>query len=257
MKLSDATIFINTIWADGSTQRPRCIACQNEEDKSHIVSTPSVLADQGMVHFYQCRHCGSLCCQSSEDFIDYDGENSFLETPLWIKHYLHVGAGIDFMAAPLFYCGITKSHTLLDVGCGFGFTLDYWNWKSDLDQSALGYEPPAHGKLGKEILGVNIKNCYLAQGQDQTERKFDRVFSSEVIEHVDDPMAFVLELKAKLKDDGILILTTPSAEYIIPQKPQTMIRAALSPGLHRILFSKKALKELLSKAGFTYIKGLK
>ncbi len=100
--------------------------------------------------------------------------------------------------------------SVLDVGCGAG----------------LLCEPLA--RLGGAVTGVDAapenaevaKAHTLRSGLDIDYRagelsaqglgKFDLVTSMEVIEHVSDPAAFVAELAAHVKPDGLLILSTPN-----------------------------------------------
>lgn len=98
----------------------------------------------------------------------------------------------------------------LDVGCGAG----------------LLCEPLA--RLGAEVTGVDAaaENIAVAAahavqsglaidyraGELSTQGlgQYDLVTSMEVIEHVADPLAFVMALAAHLKPDGLMILSTPN-----------------------------------------------
>lgn len=98
----------------------------------------------------------------------------------------------------------------LDVGCGAG----------------LLCEPLA--RLGANVMGVDAaaENIAAARAHatqsgltidyragelsEQALGQFDLVTSMEVIEHVTDPSAFVTELAARLKPDGLMILSTPN-----------------------------------------------
>jgi hypothetical protein len=79
------------------------------------------------------------------------------------------------------------------------------------------------------------------------------VLSSEVIEHVPAPAAVLTELRAHLALEGTLVLTTPRAEFVQPDSALSMPLAALSPGLHNLLFSAPALEASLSAAGFAQV----
>jgi 2-polyprenyl-6-hydroxyphenyl methylase / 3-demethylubiquinone-9 3-methyltransferase len=100
--------------------------------------------------------------------------------------------------------------TVLDVGCGAG----------------LLCEPLA--RMGAKVTGVDaapenveVAKAHAAQSDlmidyrageiaEQRLAKFDVVTSMEVIEHVTDPAAFVVELVRHLKPDGLLLLSTPN-----------------------------------------------
>lgn len=236
-------------WTNGTQTRMACRACGIESDMAHVISVPHVLLDKPSMGFNRCSACGTLNCDLTV-FTDYDEDNAFTENAQWMRHYLQSGAGIDFMIRPLQRIGMRGQLSLLDVGCGVGFTVSYWNWaKGD----GHGVEPSAYGRLGARILDGSIIPDYLSDVPALNGRKFDRVFSSEVIEHVNDTAGFVAELKAVTAQDGILVLTTPNAGYIDPLNPLGVLMAALSPGLHRLLFSQQALEDLLRRTGFAYV----
>ncbi len=99
---------------------------------------------------------------------------------------------------------------VLDVGCGAG----------------LLCEPLA--RLGGHVTGVDAapENIAVAQAhaaqsglsiayragelEQQKLGQFDVVTCMEVIEHVADPAAFLTQLVARLKPDGLLLLSTPN-----------------------------------------------
>ena len=136
---------------------------------------------------------------------------------------------------------------MLEVGCGFGFNVDYWSRRNY--GSALGLEAAKYGDIGRQLLGANIINKYL-DVSDNPIGCFDIVISSEVIEHVDDPKNFLVAIRKNMKDNGILILTTPSAEFIQENEPLSLMLAALSPGFHNFILSIPAIKDILESAGF-------
>lgn len=236
-------------WSNGTHTSMACRACGTESNMEHVITVPHVLLDKPSMGFNRCSACGSLNCDLSV-FTDYDEDDAFTENAQWMRHYLQSGAGIDFMIRPLQRIGMRGELSLLDVGCGVGFTVSYWNWaKGD----GYGVEPSAYGRLGSRILDDRIIPNYLSDVPALNGRKFDRVFSSEVIEHVNNTESFVSELKAVTARHGILVLTTPNAGYISPENPLGVLMAALSPGLHRLLFSHQGLKDLLRRAGFAHV----
>src|SRR6185369_2907064 len=51
------------------------------------------------------------------------------------------------------------------------------------------------------------------------ERRFDFVTNFQVLEHLDDPVPFVRALRAALKPDGTLMLTTPNRLTTVSENP--------------------------------------
>ncbi len=100
--------------------------------------------------------------------------------------------------------------TVLDVGCGAGLLCEPL---ARLGGAVTGVDAApeniavaaAHAKAG----GLDID--YLAgELAQQKVGLFDIVTLMEVIEHVADPAAFLAQLVARLKPDGLLLLSTPN-----------------------------------------------
>lgn len=237
-------------WADARSSTLACRACDALAAMPHVVTTPHTVHGKPDVDFYRCPACASLNAVI-ESFTDYDEDGSFSETPAFVSHYLQVGAGIDSMIRPLQQSRPAPGASMIDVGCGFGYTVDFWNWAQG--GNGVGVEPSLYGRLGQRLLGAPITTDYLSNVPELNSRRYDRVFSSEVIEHVDDTAAFIAELKGVLAPGGMMILTTPNADFVQPGHSASIVVAALSPGLHRVLFSRAALERALRNGGFAQV----
>lgn len=154
----------------------------------------------------EARHFGALAA----DWWDPKGSSAMLHrlNPVrlrYIRQQLDRLWGLDPAARrPL------VGRSAVDVGCGAG----------------LLCEPLA--RLGAEVVGIDAAPENVAAARAHAEGQglaidyrtgsidvlgaepFDLVTSLEVIEHVDDPAAFVAGLAGVLKPDGILILSTPN-----------------------------------------------
>ncbi len=98
----------------------------------------------------------------------------------------------------------------LDVGCGAGLLCEPL---ARLGAAVTGVDAAAENIAAATVhaeqsgLSIDYRAGELAaQNLDQ----FDVVTSMEVIEHVTDPAAFVAELAARLKPEGLMILSTPN-----------------------------------------------
>jgi SAM-dependent methyltransferase len=197
----------------------------------------------------ECGSCGTLYFTSESPVIGYDFPG--FEEEYWLN-YVQSGAGISAMLEPLLAVAPKKGGKLLDVGCGFGFVPHFW--ESSGYGSAVGLETSLYGKIGHEKLGVTIHSNFYSEAAQIAGEKFDYVYSSEVIEHVPDPAAFIDEISAALAPDGILILTTPCADAVKPGSPYQDTIAVLSPGFHYFVASERALLNLLKQRGFAHVK---
>lgn len=100
--------------------------------------------------------------------------------------------------------------TALDVGCGAGLLCEPL---ARLGAAVTGVDAAveniAAAKAHAAQSGLDI-NYHAGELAAQNLGQFDLVSSMEVIEHVTDPAVFVGGLAARLKPDGLLILSTPN-----------------------------------------------
>jgi SAM-dependent methyltransferase len=106
---------------------------------------------------------------------------------------------------------INKSEfSVLDVGCGDGAFLD--RIKEAFPASVtFGVEPdPIAAQVGSR--SHNVFNGFIENFK--SDRQYDLIVSSHVIEHLAEPVAFLKELKAYLKPGGKIIIDTPNTSCI-------------------------------------------
>ena len=100
--------------------------------------------------------------------------------------------------------------TALDVGCGAGLLCEPL---VRMGAAVIGVDAApeniAAAAAHAAQSGLVIDYC-AGELSAQKLAQFDLVTSMEVIEHVNDPAAFVTELAAHLKPDGLLIMSTPN-----------------------------------------------
>lgn len=138
-----------------------------------------------------------------------------------------------------------ETNNILDFGCGRGWFLDEakkrgWN--------VYGTEFSADAIALCEQKGIVMKQGDLLSS-DFNGVRFDVVFCSEVIEHVNDPVPQLQSMYKVLRPGGCLYLTTPNfncylryqfgPDYNIVEYPE-----------HLCYFTKKTMDMALQKAGF-------
>ena len=98
----------------------------------------------------------------------------------------------------------------LDVGCGAGLLCEpLTRLGAEVTGVDAAPENAQAAAIHAEGAGLDIR--YIAgEIGAQNIGQFDLVTSMEVIEHVSDKPAFLSELKARLKPDGLLVLSTPN-----------------------------------------------
>ena len=194
--------------------------------------------------------CPACAChfydnQSPPDYTDPE-MNDYGRVPFYVQQ----GAGIGLITRPLAQAAAPPGSNYMEVGCGYGFGLDFaihsrkWN--------SVGIDPAPLAAVGREALGVAIELRYL-RDDDEARGTIDVVMASETIEHVPSPAAFVRTLRAMLRPGGMLVLTTPNGDDIVPTTSPGIIVSLLSPMLHLVIQNPASLTALLRQAGFAHV----
>ncbi len=151
----------------------------------------------------------------------------------------------------------TKNKHILDLGCGNGYLVNYL-----IEQ---GYNVYGTDASEKGIAIAQIKNPDRFFVQDLSSDMlpeqlqnipFDTIISTEVIEHLYNPQAFITFCKQQLTQGGEIIITTPYHGYLKNLVLSIFNKwdSHLDPfwlGGHIKFWSVKTLSKVLTDAGFT------
>jgi len=137
---------------------------------------------------------------------------------------------------------------VLDVGCGLGSLLIGLNtkFKSCLEPSSY-----ATKMIKKKYNDIKIFN-FSSISIEKIDEDFDIIVAYHLIEHLNDPVKLIKDLKKKLKKNGKLIIGTPLIGTIISNYFGKYYRNYNKN--HEILFNLKSLKKLLNNNNFKIIK---
>ena len=167
-----------------------------------------------------------------------------------LAFYLQQGANIGGMALRLMGLGRPAGTQYLEVGCGFGLSLDFA--RRILGWRVLGLDPSPFAVAGREQLGLPIESRFL-RADDLDRESADVIHASEFIEHMADPVAMLTTLRQALRPGGTLLLTTPAAEMIRPDTGEGLLVPLLSAGWHLVIHTAGSLEWALRRAGFSHV----
>jgi SAM-dependent methyltransferase len=235
---------------DRATLDMTCPNCGSETPKPLKLTVNFETPDHPLRHGPVLR-CPDCTCLFFEDQNPPDYTEESMLGRGRTEFYLQQGAGLSLICSTLARVRAPAGARYLDVGCGFGFGLDFAlrakGW------TGSGIDPAGLSRLGRKLLRVPIALRYLRENEPKFAGTCDVVMSSETIEHVPSPKAYLRTLRSALKPGGLLILTTPNAAEIEPGRNQAMLVPLLSPGLHLVLQNAASLRRLLEEAGFRCI----
>jgi SAM-dependent methyltransferase len=142
---------------------------------------------------------------------------------------------------------LKPDYKLLDFGSGTGHLLrSLKNRFASLDITGIEFNQKYHSNL-KQI-GVNV-----ADQIESIEEQFDVITFIEVIEHLEDPLYILRQLKKRLKPGGKLFVTTPAGDCRKPLADKNILTAYESP-FHVQFFTENSLEKSLKGTGFRNIK---
>lgn len=141
---------------------------------------------------------------------------------------------------------------VLDIGCvGIANPHGHREWLDGLIRRNARFVFGIDNNVeGIERLKKRGYGCVVADAEDfSLPHKFDVVVASEIIEHLSNNGLFLECAKRHLRRDGILILTTPNAQY-----PLHLILDNSHVKHHVCAFSMRLLCQLLRRNGWNILK---
>ncbi|HUW79739.1 MAG TPA: methyltransferase domain-containing protein [Acidocella sp.] len=194
-----------------------------------------------------CPHCSARFVDNTHT-MDYSTDE-LIEIG-WNTYQVQLGAGVWPISAPLTRVEKPKGARVLEIGGAYGFGLDFCirarGWQGE------GYDPSPLAAFGARELGLDIAQDYFEE-KDLARGPWDVAIATEVIEHLEHPPEFFALMRRALADDGILVLTTPDAEWITPELSAGALMPLLSPGAHLVLQTQASLEHALHTAGFAHV----
>ena len=145
---------------------------------------------------------------------------------------------------------------VFDLGCSKGIFLDMvaregWvPYGSDVNHKLVEKNRKKYGEQVKLQSGI---------GTGWADRHFDVVTLFDTIEHLSEPISTLQECRRILKDDGLLVISTPNIGGIFPKVSYWLFGKTIGawdhpePPGHLYQFSKETLSRTLKKGGFRWL----
>jgi len=149
---------------------------------------------------------------------------------------------------------LCTAKNVLDVGC-VGQDIDYFNpdWMHNLiKEVSISIDGVDIDQKGIAHLKENGYSVYTTEELQSQKKRYDIVLMSDVIEHVNDPVAFLSFYSEFLNDIGRMVITTPNA-HGIRNFTSIILRNdySLNPE-HTFWLCPKTMAEVVNRAGLKF-----
>ncbi len=235
-------------WLPNKHAEAECPNCGHSGLAAQLLEVDyDLLGMTGHYNLLRCPHC-SVRFTDAMSTMDYGGDE-LIEIG-WPAYYAQIGAGIWPISDPLTRITKLPGRRALEIGGAYGFGLDFCvnakGWQG------VGYDPSPLAGIGARELKLDIRQGYFTE-ETLRDGPWDVIISTEVIEHLEAPPAFLRLMRQAISDDGILLLTTPNADWITPALSNGELYALLAPGAHVVLQTAQSLQMALEAAGFVHV----
>jgi len=181
-----------------------CYLCGSVDFKTRN----GAVRDAANLRILECCNCGLVFLESFDHITHgYYAENPIVgpEVPS-VDYWLKLAERDDQRRYKMLHSAICNK-SLMDFGCGAGGFLR--NCKG-IARSVIGIE--AEKKVNK-YWGSDI--CIYPDLEAVEGERFDIITAFHVVEHLHDPKALIMELLARLDENGRLVIEVPSASDVL------------------------------------------
>lgn len=218
----------------------RCALCGG--DRTRRLFGPDSLwvrcSSCGLVYQDPQPERGKLLDRYDEEYFRYEIENEGQFFELMKK-------GLEDVRFEEIEESIAGERSFLDIGCATGMLIE-WMKRRGWREKGVEVCSPAVA-YGRSSRGVDIVDGTLEEARFP-DASFDVVHCSHLIEHLNDPRGFLLEVARILAPRGHLIVTTPNIAGLQAKLFGDEWRSLIPD--HLYLFSVKTLRRLLAETGF-------
>ncbi len=166
--------------------------------------------------------------------------------------YLKTYRGYDYSNS-FSMIDLIKDKYVAEMGCGHGYISAAISCEvKELDGFDVDEIAIKKAKDLRDKYSIRNLNFFLFDGYNTNKptNSYDVVISADVLEHVPDPKKYLNECYRVLRDNGLLILTTPNG--LIAKKNERIIKSH-SP-YHITEFTPSELEKLITSSNFKMLK---
>ena len=202
------------------------------------------------VQVYRCEGCGCMwhgpIAESAElyqtdAYRESMGEKVALED-FYAKHDIEIIDKLNYTGSEVY-----RNKLFMDIGCGGGGYADYIN---SVAKKVVLAEPNESFASQLRQKGYEVF-AYPEDALSKYGNRIELITTYDVIEHVDDPLAFVRTIYELLAPGGTALIGTPTEYPVLRGLLGAQFDAFVFSVQHPWVFSRKSLELIAQKSGFT------
>lgn len=212
---------------------PICNICGSDDS--------SLLLTKDGCDIYQCAMCGLAFTHPQPQALDEQYDSSYFDLYRRRREFRLKRGDKRLRKIEL----LKEPGRLLDVGCSLGYFVEAATRRG---WQASGVEISPYAAEEARNLGLDVRTGIL-EGANYADGAFDCVTMWDVLEHVPDPTAHMLEIRRVLAPGGMVVIGTPNLAHVAFRRKQERWRH-LKPREHIFYFREESITRLLEKTGF-------
>lgn len=235
----------------------QCTLCGNKEIKPLHNTIRNNIDDT--YKMYECSHCGThfINPQPEKEQLEayYDGQfREEVHSSTYYNETILNSVLQNFLPEAKSRVArvendLKQSDDILEIGCSVGYFLSVIVDKVNLAYGTE-WDNKARSYIQNVIHNSKIKTAYNPQDFSQ---KFDKIFMFHVLEHIENPIEFLNNLKPLLKDGGKIYIEVPNVDDILVKTfKNDAFKNFYYKKAHLYNFNETGLKYIFEKSNFNY-----
>lgn len=226
-----------------------CPVCNAQTNYVYRINDHDVVSE-----FYRCA-CGVIFKDKYEEdhFKEYDAKYLIAHANANYNQFTHSARCYSNIIEELTY-----GRMMLEVGGLSGQVMQFFQKRGwighliDANPAVPAGGNIHHGDISKYKFEIKVPDDIVeAVGETEIERKFDLIWMSHVIEHVEHPLQVLKKLHGMLNASGVLYLAAPGPEFIMKQGVSGW--SHWKPKEHNVFMPLNIMVNELERIGFEVI----
>lgn len=217
-------------------RKTSCVVCGADVE--------SILISKNGCDVYQCPDCGLAFTYPQPQSLAEQYDDSYFDLYRLRRQFRLKRADSRLRKIET----IKKPGRLLDIGCSLGYFVEAAQKRG---WGASGIEISPFAAAEARDMGLDVRTGVLEDAGYASE-SFDCVTMWDVLEHVADPVAHMLEVRRILADGGLVVVGTPDLAHVCFRVNRHKWRH-LKPSEHIFYFRRSSIARLMEKTGFKMV----